>query len=277
MSILVLRPFGTRERHSVIRRDNDKRVVQLPEFFQPGQHQPQLPVVVFELKPIVQHVVAHRFVVGPEGRNTIYFRNCPAAPGRSASVFITTVRLAAAEPEEPRPRRILTRGEEIGEVRRIIRSEYLGSRRRQFPALPRFARQLPLPAVFHSGITRGPPFTRKGYVVTCLFERFGKDLDILGKMTDVVARLAQLPRVTPRKQRRTRRGRLGIRSITVLEQYAPGGNAVENRSRNPSTAVGPEMKPCCIVGDAEQNIRTLHGLILTMNRDQSAQYGSSPK
>ena len=36
-------------------------------------------------------------------------------------------------------------GEEIGEVRRIIRSEYLGSRRRQFPALPRFARQLPLP------------------------------------------------------------------------------------------------------------------------------------
>jgi len=277
MSILVLRPFGTRERHSVIRRDNDKRVVQLPEFFQPGQHQPQLPVIMFDLEPVVQHVVTHRLVVGPESRNTIDLSGHPSAFGRSAAVFIAAVRLATAEPEEPRPRRILTRGEEVGKIRRIVRGEHLGCRRRQFPILPRFTRQLPSTAVLHAGIARSPALAGKGHVVPSLFERLGEDPGILGKMTDVITRLAQLPRVASREQRRTRRRRFRIRSVTILEQHTPCGHTVENRRRDPLAAISPEMKPCGIVGDAEQNIRTAHRIILPVNRDQSAQCGGSPK
>ena len=98
-----------------------------------------------------------------------------------------------------------------------------------------------------------------------------------GKMTDVITRLAQLPRVASREQRRTRRRRFRIRSVTILEQHTPCGHTVENRRRDPLAAISPEMKPCGIVGDAEQNIRTAHRIILPVNRDQSAQCGGSPK
>ena len=131
--------------------------------------------------------------------------------------------------------------------------------------------------VLHAGIARSPALAGKGHVVPSLFERLGEDPGILGKMTDVITRLAQLPRVASREQRRTRRRRFRIRSVTILEQHTPCGHTVENRRRDPLAAISPEMKPCGIVGDAEQNIRTAHRIILPVNRDQSAQCGGSPK
>ena len=268
MRILVLGSFGARKRHPVVRRNDDNRVVQFPQFLQPGQHQSQLAVIVFDLEPVVQHIVTHRFVVGPEGRNTVDLSGRPAAFCHSAAVFITAVRLAAAEPEEPRPRRILTRGEEVGKIRRIIRSEYLRCRRRQFSILPRFTRQLPSAAVLHSGVARRPALSGKGHVVTGLFERLGENLDIFRKTADVISGFAQLPRVASREQRRPRRGRFGIRSVAILEQYTPCGHTVENRCRDPFAAIGPEMKPCGIVGDAEQNIRTARNAVLRFGTRQ---------
>ena len=143
--------------------------------------------------------------------------------------------------------------------------------------LYKITRQLPSTAVLHAGIARSPALAGKGHVVPSLFERLGEDPDILGKMTDVITRLAQLPRVASREQRRTRRRRFRIRSVTILEQHTPCGHTVENRRRDPLAAISPEMKPCGIVGDAEQNIRTAHRIILPVNRDQSAQCGGSPK
>ena len=100
--MFVVVGFGSGERHAVVRRNDDDGVVQLAATFEFFEHRDQMTVEIFDFEAVIEHVVAHDFVVGEKSRDTVNLIDAPASQCRSRPVFVAAVRFARPHPEEPR-------------------------------------------------------------------------------------------------------------------------------------------------------------------------------
>jgi len=111
--------FHAGKRHSVIRGQHDQGVFEQTAFFQLRDHTSDVPVEVFHLIGVIEHVVAHFGGVRPVSGHAFDLIQRLAALGHATAILILTMRLKDAGPKYPRA--ILGRGVQKGlEIRGII-------------------------------------------------------------------------------------------------------------------------------------------------------------
>ena len=75
----------------------------------------------------------------------------------------------------------------------------------------------------------------------------------------MVGGFLELPGVAAGQKAGSRRRALGVGGVSVGEKNSLGGDAVEGRRRNPARPVGAHVRVGGIVGDREEDVRTLRG------------------
>ena len=248
--------FDPREGHAVVARHDDQGVVEPSGLLQRGQHPAEVPVGVFHLVGVVEQVVAYDLVVGPVAGHAVDVRGLLAAQTRAGARLIVAVRLDWSGPEEPRPvrRRV---AKELLEVRRVVVVGDPGGRRLGLGLVVGLAGVGARLALGVEHAARAPDLARRRVEVAARREGLREDAVLRGKDALVVRRRAELPRVAPRHDRRTRRRALGRRRVGVREEQAFAGDPVEVRGLDPAATVGAGMAHAPVVHDEEQDVRSL--------------------
>ena len=215
---LVRLPLHARERHAVIRRRHDQRVVELAGRLECRDDFAQMIVVMLHLDRIVEHVVADHLVVRPILWHTIdvrqFFSHAPPYP-----VLVPAVRLGGAKPKRPRLALGLACSlKKIGKVTRIIVIGYRTSRRLVLLLLPRRAGDLACLAVGVPCEARPPAFAGVTGGVAVGLQQLDPAAKLGREYCHVVAGILQLPRIATGQDDRAGWRALGVRSVGTLKQ-----------------------------------------------------------
>ena len=213
-------------------------------------------VGVFHLVSVVEEIAPHRRVVGPDRRNPVHVGRLLAAQAGPRARLVVAVRLDRSRPEEPRLAGARV-PQEVLEVRRVVVVRDPGGRRLGLGLVVGLTRVAPRLALDVEHATRPPDLARRRVKVAARRQRLREDAELRREDALVVRGGAELPRVAPRHDRRTRRRALGGRRVGVHEEQAFAGDPVEVRCLDPAATVGAGMAHAPIVHDEEQDIRAL--------------------
>ena len=241
------------ERHAVVGRDDDQRVVEQAALLQFREHPPEVPVEMLHLECIVEHIVADRLVVRPAGGHAVNVGQFLPALGDPRTEFIAPVRLMPAVPETPRfipGRRI----EEVREVRRVVVTGDVRRRWRGLPFIERPSGHLPVLAGGVLRDARPPALAGHAGEVALFPERLREGLELGREIAPVVGRGLELPRVAPRQEARPRGGALAVGGVRMGEEDPLARHAVQRRGLDPGTAVGAAVAVRPVVGHGEEDV-----------------------
>ncbi len=255
---LVFLPFDSRERHAVVRGDQDKRVVQLAALVEHREHAVEVRVEMLDLEGVIEDVVAHDFGVGPKGGKFLYFADVPAVLRRAGPVLVAAVRLEAAVPKAPR-RAARLRIEKVAEVGGVVVAADARGGRGLLALREGRAGQLPGPAVAFANDAGRPALAGHAREVAVFGERLDIRRELFGKKRHMVARLFQLPSVAPGQDAGPRGRALGVGRIGPVKKHAFARHAVEARRIDPGRSVGAHVREGRVVGNGEEDIRALLG------------------
>ena len=102
-----------------------------------------------------------------------------------------------------------------------------------------------------------PALARVADVVAGLLEQVRKDGPLGGKHPKVIDGLLELPGIASGQDAGPARRALGVGGEAVGEENALVGDAIEGRRADPVAAIRAGMGPAPVVGDREQDVRTL--------------------
>ena len=257
---LVRLPLHSWERHAVIGRRHDQRVVQLPGLLQLRKNPAQVIVEMLHLDRVIQHVVADHVVVRPILRHAVDVRELLAhAPADTG--LVAAMRLGCPVPK--RPRLALGRvrgGEKLGKVAGVVVVGNRPCRWLGLLLLPRLAGDLSRLAVCVVGVARPPAFAGVAGRVAVGLEQFHPAAELDREKRHVVSRLLELPRVAPGQDDRPRRRALGVGRVGAAEKNPLPGHAIERRGAHPAAAVRAGMAERPVIGNGKKNVRPLRRL-----------------
>ena len=252
---LVLLPLRAWKRHAVVSGDDDECVVELAAILEQREHANEVSIEVLDLEGVVEHVVAHDLVVGPEAGDRIDVGDLLAPLGGTGTVLVPAMRLVGAVPEAP----WRTGGpsiEKVREVACVIVARDSASRRPRLALLERLSGELTLLAVPIPCDAGSPPLRGLADEIAVLRESLGVGPELQRKERDVVAGLLQLPGVAPGEDTCARRRALGVRRVRIVEEDALARDPVEARRLHPPTPVRAHVGIGCVVSDAEEDVGT---------------------
>ena len=255
IGVLVGRALHAGEGHAVVARHDHDGVLQLAGLLEELQGAADVAVEVFDLIGVIQHVVADRFVVGPEGGDAVDVAGLLAAEAGAGAGFVVAVRLDGAEPEEPRLAGLglLQEGLEVGAVI-VVRDA--GRRGLGLLLVELLAGHRAGRAVGLERQSGRPDFARGGVSVAVLLEQVGEDDMLGGEDALVVGGGAEEPRVASGEDGRTRGRALRRRCVGVEEEQTLLGDAIEVRRLDPRATVGAGMAAAPVIGRDEEHVRT---------------------
>ena len=250
---LILLPLDARERHAVVRRHHDQRVLKLPFLFQHGDHLPKMGIEMLNLKCVVEHVIPRRLCVGPERRDLVDVADFLATELRTRPVFVGAMRFHASIPEAPRPALGRSR-EKVLKVARVIARADARRRRLDFPfveALPHELARLPIDL---ARISRGPALGGQPHEVALLAQCLAIRFELRREKRHVVRRFLELPGISSGQDAGPRRRTLGIRRVGPIEKQSLLRHPVKRWCCHPGRPIGPHVREGTVVRNGEQDV-----------------------
>jgi len=254
----VFLAFGSRERHAVVGGDDDDGVVEQTAFLEELQHSDQVLVEPFDLEGVVQHVGSDGFIVRPPGGNPVDLVDRFPAFGDTGAEFVTAMGFMATVPEAER-----FAGwegiEEVLKVRCVVVRRDAWGWRTGFASIKGGSCQVAGFAVFGAGDAGGPAFAGFADVVAELGEDLGISFEFGRKIAPVVAGGFELPGVSASEEAGAGWSAFGVGGVSVGEEEAFAGHAVESWGMDPWAAVGAHVRVRGVVGDADEEVRSIIG------------------
>ena len=125
IGIFIFLAFNSGERHPVICRHHNDGICQLSSSFQLIDHALKVPIKIFDLIRVIQHICANCIRIWPKRRNLIYIRESLISLFQTRLKFIRTVRFCRPKPKN-KGLIFISTVQKIGKVFSIIIPIYLG-------------------------------------------------------------------------------------------------------------------------------------------------------
>ena len=212
---------------------------------------------MFDFQSIIEHVVTNDFIVRPEARNLVNIVDALATQSLSRPVFITSMRLLGAIPEEPRLIRFYL-PQEILEVACVVDAGH----RFGWPGIDlfraiRLSDQFARIAILIHRCSRSPPFAGLSRLIAILAQYLRPSFEFNGELDDVIGGFLKLPGIATGQDARTRRGALRIGRVRILKENALLRQTIERGRMHPLASVSAHVHVGRVVHDTEKDVRTV--------------------
>ena len=255
-TIRVNLAFHIGKRHSVVRRHDDQRVLQLAAGLQRRERFADERVGPLDLDSVVGEVPPHDGRIRQIGRHRHVGQFLSEAHPRVR--LVATMRLVKAHPKTKRLSGLSLLQEGV-EIFPVVVPVDPGSDRCIHLTVKARARGIAGALRLSLEIARSPALAREPDRVARPLQQIRIHLEALGEKSVVRDRLLQLPTVAPGENGRAAGAALGIRRKRILEQHALARHAIKVRRLHPRRTVGSGVLPTPVIENNEEDVRPRFG------------------